>query len=263
MSEKSFHRRIPSASEQDERDSRIVYGRNPVRELIQNGKPIDRIFVRRGEYDGSLALIVALARKSGIAVSEADLSRLDALTDGGRHQGVAAVVSPMAFLTVSELLDASRQKGEDPFFVILDGVEDPHNLGAVLRSAECAGANGVIIPKHKCAPLSAVACKASAGACEYIPIAKVTNLTKAIMELKDAGLWIYAADADGIPYSSVRLTGPIALVLGSEGYGVSRLVRENCDSILSIPMHGKINSLNVSAAAAVLLYAAEAARNYV
>lgn len=261
MSEKPLQRPVPSASAQEADGSRIVYGRNPVRELIQNGKPIDRIFIRRGEYNGSLSLIVSLARERGITVSEADSARLDSLAAGGRHQGVVALVAPVSFLSLSELLDSCREKGEEPFFLILDGVEDPHNLGAVLRSAECAGANGIILPKHQCAPLTPAACKASAGACEYIPIAKVTNLTNAIQKLKKAGLWIYAADADGSPYSKVSLTGPVALVLGSEGYGVSRLVRENCDGVLSIPLHGKINSLNVSAAAAVLLYAVEAARN--
>ena len=242
-------------------EARIVYGRNPVRELLENGKPVDRIIVRRGEYDGSISLIVAKARERGIAVSEADMRKLDAYSEGGRHQGVVAFLAPMRFLSVKELIDDTIAKGQVPFYLILDGVEDPQNLGAILRSAECAGANGVILPKHHCAPLSPSACKASAGAVEYIPIAKVTNLNRAIEELKKAGLWIYGADADGEHYASVDLSGPSAFVLGSEGYGISRLVKENCDKILSIPLHGKINSLNVSAAAAVILYAAEASRN--
>ena len=245
----------------DSGEARIVYGRNPVRELIDNGKPIDRIIVKRGEYEGSISVIVAKARERGITVSGADGRKLDAYAEGGRHQGVVAFLAPMTFLTVSELLRQTAEAGETPFFLILDGIEDPQNLGAILRSAECAGANGVILPKHHCAPLSPSACKASAGAVEYVPIAKVTNLTRAIEELKDAGLWIYGADADGEHYVDVDLSGPAAFVLGSEGHGISRLVRENCDKIISIPLHGKINSLNVSAAAAVILYAAEASRN--
>lgn len=259
----SDYNRKPRASETDSEQSeaRVVYGRNPVRELLENGKPVDRIIVKRGEYDGSISLIVALARERGITVSEADMRKLDFYSDGGRHQGVIAFLAPMQFLSIKELLADTKEKGEVPFYLILDGIEDPQNLGAILRSAECAGANGVILPKHHCAPLSPSACKASAGAVEYIPIAKVTNLTRAIEELKDSGLWIYGADADGEHYSKVDLSGPAAFVLGSEGHGMSRLVRENCDKIISIPLHGKINSLNVSAAAAVVLYAAEASRN--
>ncbi len=248
-------------ADSDLSEARIVYGRNPVRELLENGKPVDRVIIKRGEYDGSISLIVAKARERGITVSEADMRKLDAYSEGGRHQGVIAFLAPMQFLSVKELIENTNARGETPFYVILDGIEDPQNLGAILRSAECAGANGVIIPKHHCAPLSPSACKASAGAVEYIPIAKVTNLNRAIEELKDAGLWIYGADADGEHYAKVDLSGPAAFVLGSEGRGMSRLVRENCDKIISIPLHGKINSLNVSAAAAVILYAAEASRN--
>ncbi|MBQ7011192.1 MAG: 23S rRNA (guanosine(2251)-2'-O)-methyltransferase RlmB [Clostridia bacterium] len=250
-----------SSTDENVGEARVVYGRNPVRELIENGKPVDRIIVKRGEYDGSISVIVAKARERGITVSEADGRKLDAYAEGGRHQGVVAFLAPMSFFTVKELLDKTSAEGNVPFFLILDGIEDPQNLGAILRSAECAGANGVIVPKHHCAPLSPSACKASAGAVEYIPIAKVTNLTRAIDELKDAGLWIYGADADGEYYGDVDLSGPAAFVLGSEGHGISRLVRENCDKIISIPLHGKINSLNVSAAAAVILYAVEASRN--
>lgn len=242
-------------------EARIVYGRNPVRELIENNKPIDRIIVRRGEYEGSISVIVAKARERGIAVSEADGRKLDKYAEGGRHQGVVAFLAPMEFLTIKQLLDKTRSEGAVPFYLILDGIEDPQNLGAILRSVECAGANGVILPKHHCAPISPAATKASAGAVDYVPIAKVTNLTRAIEELKDAGLWIYGADANGENVRDVDLSGPAAFVLGSEGYGISRLVKENCDKIISIPLHGKINSLNVSAAAAVILYAAEASRN--
>jgi len=262
MSMSDFNRKKPAfEKDADTGEARIVYGRNPVRELIDNGKPVDRIIVKRGEYEGSISVIVAKARERGITVSEADGRKLDAYAEGGRHQGVVAFLAPMTFLTVSELLRQTADAGETPFYLILDGIEDPQNLGAILRSAECAGANGVILPKHHCAPLSPSACKASAGAVEYVPIAKVTNLTRAIEELKDAGLWIYGADADGEHYGDVDLSGPAAFVLGSEGHGISRLVRENCDKIISIPLHGKINSLNVSAAAAVILYAAEASRN--
>lgn len=262
MSMSDFNRKkaVPEA-DNEASEARIVYGRNPVRELLENGKPVDRIIVKRGEYDGSISLIVAKARERGIAVSEADMRKLDSYSEGGRHQGVVAFLAPMQFLSVKELIEDTNAKGEVPFYLILDGVEDPQNLGAILRSAECAGANGVILPKHHCAPLSPSACKASAGAVEYIPIAKVTNLNRAIEELKKAGLWIFGADADGEHYANTDLSGPAAFVLGSEGHGISRLVRENCDKIISLPLHGKINSLNVSAAAAVILYAAEASRN--
>ena len=260
MSMSDFNRKTRALeSDTESSEARIVYGRNPVRELLENGKPVDRIIVKRGEYDGSISLIVALARERGITVSEADMRKLDFYSEGGRHQGVIAFLAPMQFLSIKELLDSTKANGEVPFYLILDGIEDPQNLGAILRSAECAGANGVILPKHHCAPLSPSACKASAGAVEYIPIAKVTNLTRAIE--KDAGIWIFGADADGEHYSKVDLSGPAAFVLGSEGRGISRLVRENCDKIISLPLHGKINSLNVSAAAAVVLYAAEASRN--
>ncbi len=262
MSMSDFNRKNGTVdTEAVESEARIVYGRNPVRELIENGKPVDRIIVKRGEYDGSISVIVAKARERGITVSEADGRKLDAYAEGGRHQGVVAFLAPMAFLSVKELLVKTEAEGQTPFYIILDGIEDPQNLGAILRSAECSGANGIILPKHHCAPLSPSACKASAGAVEYIPIAKVTNLTRAIEELKDAGLWIYGADADGEYFGNVDLSGPVAFVLGSEGRGISRLVRDNCDKIISIPLHGKINSLNVSAAAAVIMYAAEASRN--
>jgi len=241
----------------DNAETRIVYGRNPVKELVENSKNIDRLVVKRGEKDGSINVIISLARSKGIAITEADTKKLDMYSSGGKHQGVIAFLTPIEFLTLDQLLASTSESGLDPFYLILDGVEDPQNLGAILRSAVCAGANGVILPKHHCAPLTAAACKASAGAVEYIPIAKVTNLVNAIETLKRSGVWIFGADANGELYDETDLSGPIAVVLGSEGYGISRLVKEKCDKIVSIPLHGAINSLNVSAAAAVLLYAAE------
>ena len=230
----------------------LVCGRNEMRELLADGKTIDKVFVERGEHAGSIGSLLEEVRNRKIPVVTVDRARLDAMTGGARHQGIAAMVAEHAYATIEDLLAVAAARGEPPFLLICDGVEDPHNLGAIIRSAECMGAHGIIIPKRRSVGLTPVVAKASAGAIEHLPIARVTNLVAAMEQLKEAGLWIYAADMDGSPYDAADLTGAVALVVGNEGSGISRLVREKCDFVLSIPQYGCVNSLNVSNAAAIL-----------
>lgn len=230
----------------------LVCGRNEMRELLASGKTIDKVFVERGEHTGSIGALIEEIRGRKIPLVFVDRVRLDTMTGGARHQGIAAMVAERAYATVEDLLAVAAERGEPPFILICDGVEDPHNLGAIIRSAECMGAHGIIIPKRRSAGLTPVVAKASAGAIEHLPVARVTNLAATIEQLKAAGLWIYAADMDGSPYDGVDLTGAVALVVGNEGSGVTHLVREKCDFVLSIPQYGCVNSLNVSNAAAIL-----------
>ncbi len=245
-------RRFPPV-ETVELPENIVVGRNALRELLASGRSVDKIFVQKGEHEGSLGTLLFEAREKKIPIVEVDKSRLDALTGGVRHQGVVAYAAEREYVGVEDILQIAEERGEPPFLVLCDGVEDPHNLGAIIRTAECVGAHGVVIPKRRSVGLTAVVSKASAGAIEYVPIARVTNLASCIDTLQERGVWVYAADMDGTPYYESNLRGPIALVLGSEGDGVSRLVKEKCDFVLSIPLHGKVNSLNVSNAGAVLM----------
>ncbi len=230
----------------------LVCGRNEMRELLADGKTIDKVFVERGEHTGSIGSLLEEVRARKIPVITVDRARLDSMTGGARHQGIAAMVAERAYATVEDLLAIAEERGEPPFLLICDGVEDPHNLGAIIRSAECMGAHGIIIPKRRSVGLTPVVAKASAGAIEHLSVARVTNLVAAMEQLKEAGLWIYAADMDGSPYDTADLTGAVALVVGNEGNGISRLVREKCDFVLSIPQYGCVNSLNVSNAAAIL-----------
>lgn len=230
----------------------LVCGRNELRELLASGKTIDKVFALRGDRTGSIGELLAEVRERKIPVVTVDRVRLDTMTGGARHQGIAAIVAERAYATVEDLLAVAEARNEPPFVLICDGIEDPHNLGAIIRSAECMGAHGIIIPKRRSVGLTPVVAKASAGAIEHLPIARVTNLVATITQLKEAGLWIYAADMDGSPYDRADLTGAVALVVGSEGSGVSHLVREKCDFVLSIPQYGCVNSLNVSNAAAIL-----------
>ncbi len=241
--------------------SGIIYGRNAVLESLKSGQVLDKLFVQSGEREGSITLIIAKCKEAGIPVLYVQKEKLDYLSAGGAHQGVAAMVAGVSYLSLEELLARSEQKGEPPFFVIADGVEDPHNLGALIRCAEGAGAHGLIISKRHCSPVTPTVIKASAGAAAYLPIAKVTNLAAAIDRLKEAGLWIYGAEAGGASLYESDPVGAGAFVVGSEGKGISRLIKEKCDFILSIPMYGQVNSFNVSCAAAVLLcYVAEKRR---
>lgn len=230
----------------------LIAGRNAVRELLKSGKTIDKLFILKGQRDGLLTVIFAEAVKAGVPVVESDRNALDRMATA--NQGVIAQIPEREYASLEDIMALAADKGEVPFVVIADCISDPHNLGAVIRSAECAGCHGVIIPKRRSALLTPAAVKASAGAVEHIPVCKVSNLSSAIEYLKENGLWIYALEADGRPYDELDYRGGCALVLGSEGEGVSRLVRENCDFVVSIPMKGKVNSLNVSNAAAVVLF---------
>ena len=240
----------------------LIEGRNAVMEALRAGRTIDKIFIAKGDVDKTLGHIASKARSAGIVVTEADRRKLDAMSQTHAHQGVIALVSAHDYVEVEDILAAARAKGEDPFIILLDGITDPHNLGAILRTAECAGAHGVIIPKRRSVGLNATVGKTSAGAIEYMPVAKVTNLVKTMEQLKKEGLWFACADMGENDHFDTNLKGPIGLVIGSEGEGVSRLVKENCDFTASIPMYGKISSLNASVAAALLMYEVVRQRNY-
>ncbi len=238
---------------QRELDENTVVGRNALKELLASERDIEKIFVKKGELEGSLVQLVGIAKERKIPVLEVDKQRLDSLSCGINNQGVVAIASERNYSSVEDILAYAEEKGEKPFVIVLDGVEDPHNLGAIIRSAECTGAHGVIIPKRRAVGLTGVVERASAGALEHMRVAKVTNLTSAIEELKKKGLWIFAADMGGDAYYDTDMTCAAAIVLGSEGFGISRLVKENCDITVSIPLKGQVNSMNVSCAAAVIL----------
>lgn len=233
-----------------------IVGRNAVMEALKAGRPLDSVLIARGERQGSIGAIVARCRENGIPVKETDSRKLDAMA--ANHQGVIAIAACKDYVTLEELFKAAEEKGEPPFFIVCDELEDPHNLGAILRTAEAAGAHGVVVPRRRSVGLTGAVYKASAGAVEYVPVARVTNITDALKEMKKRGMWIYGLDMDGEDWCSTDLTGAMALVVGSEGRGVSRLVREACDFVLSLPMSGRINSLNASVACGIVLY--EAAR---
>lgn len=236
-------------------ESRIVEGRNAVLEAFRSGKTIDRLFVLDGCKDGPVQTILREAKKhKDTVISFVKKERLDQLSETGKHQGVIAYAASYEYVEVDDILDRAKQKGEDPFVIILDGIEDPHNLGAIIRTANLAGAHGVIIPKHRAVGLTATVAKASAGTINYTPVAKVTNIAQTIEELKDKGLWFACADMGGETMYKLNLKGSIGIVIGNEGSGVSRLVREKCDMIASIPMKGDIDSLNASVACGVLAF---------
>lgn len=232
----------------------VIEGRNAVIEAFRAGRTIDKVFVLDGCQDGPVRTIVREAKKHGAVLNFVEKERLNQLSETGRHQGVIAWAAAYSYAEVEDMLEAAAKKGEDPFLILLDGIEDPHNLGAIIRTANTAGAHGVIIPKRRASGLTATVAKASAGALNYTPVAKVTNLAKTIDELKEKGLWFVCADMDGEQMYDLNLTGPIGLVVGSEGQGVSRLVKEKCDYIASVPMRGEITSLNASVAGGVLAY---------
>ena len=229
-------------------------GRNAVLELFRSGRTVDKLFVQDGNQDGPVKSILREAKKQDTIVNFVPKERLDQLSETGKHQGVIALAAVCDYAEISDMLAAAREKGEDPFLILLDGIEDPHNLGAVIRTANLAGAHGVIIPKRHAVGLTGTVAKASAGAVSYTPVAKVTNLTQTMKELKKEGVWFVCADMEGEVMYRQNLTGPIGLVIGSEGEGVSRLVKETCDFTASIPMKGNIGSLNASVAAGVLSY---------
>ncbi len=236
-----------------ELDENTVIGRNAVKELLSCGRDVEKLFITSGEREGSINQLLGIAAERGIPITECDRAKLDSIAMGGRHQGIIAIAAERNYSSIDDILDYAGERGEAPFVVVCDGIEDPHNLGAIIRSAECAGAHGIIIPKRRAVGLTTTVGKASAGALEHMRVAKVTNLASAIDTLKERGLWIYAADMDGLVYSKTDMKGAFALVLGSEGFGISRLVKEKCDFVVSIPLYGQVNSMNVSCAAAVLL----------
>ena len=236
--------------------SELLEGRNAVLEAFRAGKTIDKLYVQDGLKDGPILTILREARRTDTIVSKVRRERLDQLSRTGRHQGVIASAAAYSYAQVEDILKKAEEKGEPPFIFVLDQIEDPHNLGAIIRSANLAGAHGVIIPKRRAVGLTGVVARASAGAIHYTPVAKVTNLVQTIEDLKKQGLWFVCADMDGKSMYDIDLTGPIGLVIGSEGEGVSRLVKEKCDFVASIPMRGDIDSLNASVAAGVLAFEA-------
>ncbi|MBP2645657.1 MAG: methyltransferase, TrmH family, group 3 [Firmicutes bacterium] len=232
-----------------------VAGRNSVMEALKGGRTINKLLVSKGERQGSLKEIVGLARAKGLVVQEVEQGKLDSLAEGVRHQGVVAMVAPVAYVELEDILAKAKQQGEPPFLVLLDEIEDPHNVGAILRTAEAAGVHGVLIPKRRSCPLSATVAKTSAGAVEYVPVARIGNVAQTLERLKKAGLWVIGADMDGQKsYYQADLKGPVLLVVGSEGRGLSRLTKEACDFLVKIPMVGKVSSLNASVACSLLLY---------
>lgn len=231
-----------------------IIGRNPVSEAIKSGREIDKLMVKKGEIEGSLRAIVKKARDAGIPVIETERQKLDQIAEGGNHQGVVAYAAALSYASLDDIFENAREKNHPPFIVILDKITDPHNLGSIIRTANCAGAHGIIIPKRGSVGLSEVVAKTSAGAIEYVPVCKVTNIAQTIDALKERGVWVAGAEAGGGSMYKTDLTGAIALVIGSEGEGISRLVKEKCDFLVEIPMFGDVNSLNASVAAAILMY---------
>ena len=235
----------------------LIEGRNALTEALKSGRTIDKVYVAEGSTDRALTRLAALAKEAGAVVVPVDRRKLDQMSPTGAHQGVIAAVAAHEYASVDDILALAKERNEAPLIVICDELSDPHNLGAILRSAECAGAHGVVIPKRRSVGLTAVVAKTSAGAVEYLPVARVANIANTIRELKEQGVWIYGTAADGASdLYRTDLTGPAAIVIGNEGEGMSRLVRESCDLLVRIPMKGRISSLNASAAATVLLYEA-------
>lgn len=231
-----------------------IEGRNAVIEAFRSGKTIDKVYILDGCQDGPVNTIKREAKKQAAIIKYVTRQRLDQMSETGKHQGVIAVAAAYFYAEIEDMFSLAEQKGEPPFFLLLDNIEDPHNLGAIIRTANLAGAHGVIIPKDRAAGLTAVVARTSAGALNYTPVARVTNLSRTIKDLKEKGMWFVCADMDGTAMYDLNLTGPIGLVIGSEGEGVSRLVKENCDMTASIPMKGDIDSLNASVAAGILAY---------
>ncbi|NLK36477.1 MAG: 23S rRNA (guanosine(2251)-2'-O)-methyltransferase RlmB [Epulopiscium sp.] len=237
-------------------------GRNAILEVLKSGRDIEKIMVLKGNTEGTIRRIIAQAKEKGVVIQEVSRQKLDEISQTKNHQGVIAIVSAHNYVEIEDILAIAKEKNEPPFLILLDGITDPHNLGAVLRSAECAGAHGVVIPKRRSVGLNATVGKTSAGAIEYMPVARVTNLARTMEYLKKQGIWLACADMDGVDYFESNLSGAIALVIGSEGEGVSRLIKENCDFTVSIPMYGKISSLNASVAAGLLMYEVVRQRNF-
>lgn len=255
-SEETITKQTRPVEQESEADG-LIEGRNAVMEALRAGTSIDKIYLQKGETDRTLGHIASTAREKGIVVVDADKRKLDFMSRTKAHQGVIALASVREYVSVEDILDIARQKGENPLLVVCDEISDPHNLGAIIRTAECAGAHGVIIPKRRSAGLTSIVGKTSAGAVSYVPVARVPNIAALLKDLQKAGVWVFGTAAEGsTTLYDADLRGSAAIVIGSEGDGMSRLVREGCDFLVSIPMKGKISSLNASAAAAILLYEA-------
>lgn len=259
---RDFEHRAPAAPVavpvENEVAENLLSGRNPIREALKSGRDIEKLLVQRGELSGSAREIVQMAREAHIPVQEVDKARLDAIAP--HHQGMLAFASAYQYATVDDMLDAAEERGEEPFLILLDGVTDPHNLGAIIRTAECVGAHGVIVPERRSVGLTPAAVKASAGAVEHLPVARVTNINRTLEDLKKRGVWAYAVTMDGEDYEKVNFKGGVALVIGAEGEGISRLTLETCDQKVSLPMAGHLDSLNASVAAGVMMYRVLASR---
>lgn len=249
-------------NEQDEQSQdELVIGHHPAIEVLKSDRDSNKIFVQDGLSSGKLKELYRLARKKKIQTTVVPKSKLDQLSDGGNHQGVVVAVSPVPYAAIEDLFDSAKAKNEEPFFLLLDGIEDPHNLGSIMRTADAIGVHGIIIPKRRAVGLTSTVAKASAGAIEHVPVVRVTNLVSTIEELKEQGLWIFGTDVDGKDYREWDAAAPIGLVIGNEGKGLSRLVKENVDEILSIPMTGNVQSLNASVASGLLMYEVFRKRN--
>ena len=239
----------------------IIEGRNPIIEALKNNRPIEKIMVNKASKEGSIKKILAMAKENKVIIQEVDRHKLDEMSESHAHQGVIAITSDYRYYDLDEILEIPRQNGEDPVFILLDGITDPHNLGSIIRTADAVGAHAVIIPKRRSVQITPIVAKASAGAVEYLPVCKVTNIVNTIKILKEKGLWIAAVDMDGQTFYQQNLGGPLGLVVGSEGEGISRLVKQNCDFTVSMPMSGNVTSLNASVAGGILLYEVYRQRN--
>lgn len=246
-------RRIEDRREEDKVYEDVIAGRNAVMELLKSSKDINKIFVEKGEKHGSINEIIARAKEARIVTVEVEKSKLNMMAEN--HQGVVAVVPPFNYCEIEDILDLAKERGEDPFILVLDGIEDPHNLGSIIRTAETAGVHGIIIPKRRTVSVNATVAKTSAGATAYVKVARVNNINDSIRKLKDAGLWVIGTDGEAkTEYYNQDLKGPIAIIIGSEGFGMSKLVKENADILIKIPMKGQINSLNASVSAGIVMY---------
>ena len=239
----------------------IIEGRNPIIEALKNNRSIEKIMVNKASKEGSIKKILAMAKENKVIIQEVDRHKLDEMSESHAHQGVIAITSDYRYYDLDEILEIPKERGEDPFFIILDGITDPHNLGSIIRTADAVGAHAVIIPKRRSVQITPIVAKASAGAVEYLPVCKVTNIVNTIKTLKENGLWIAAVDMDGQTFYQQNLGGPLGLVVGSEGEGISRLVKQNCDFTVSMPMSGNVTSLNASVAGGILLYEVFRQRN--
>ena len=245
---------VSNASELETREDLII-GRNAVMEVLKSDRTIECVYIANGNMEGSIKVIINIAREKGLVLKEVDRKKLDAMSNGTNHQGVIALVTPFKYCQIADMLNDAKEKGENPFIVVLDEIEDPHNLGSIIRTAELCGVHGIIIPKRRNVGITSTVYKCSVGAIEHMKIAKVTNINSAIDELKESGLWVYGADIAGEEYSyQVDFNGPCAMVIGSEGRGISKLTLKKCDKLVKIPMVGKINSLNASVAGGIMMY---------